>query len=321
MLSRRHFMLSSAMVLAAPHVARAQEWPAKNITLVVPFAAGGGTDAIGRVMAEEMSNSLGKPVVVENRPGAGSNVGIEAVSRADPDGHTILIASIGFAINRFLYQKVGFSDADFTPISLVGMVPNVMAVPNSSPAKSVTEFIAYAKSQPGKLTYASAGTGSSLHLCAELFKKVAGVDMVHVPYRGSAPALADVMGGRVDCIFDVFTAVSPQITGGTLRGLGLTSARRIAAAGAMPTIAESGLPNFDFSTWFGLFVPSKTPPDVADIISKAAQKAAQAPGAKGKLELLGVDIAGSTSEGLKAHVQKEVTRWGPVIREAGIQPQ
>ncbi len=321
MLSRRHFMLSSAMVLAAPHVARAQEWPTKNITLVVPFAAGGGTDAIGRVMAEEMSTSLGKPVVVENRPGAGSNVGIEAVSRADPDGHTILIASIGFAINRFLYQKVGFSDADFTPISLVGMVPNVMAVPNSSPAKSVTEFIAYAKSQPGKLTYASAGTGSSLHLCAELFKKVAGVDMVHVPYRGSAPALADVMGGRVDCIFDVFTAVNPQIAGGTLRGLGLTSARRVAAAGAMPTIAESGLPNFDFSTWFGLFVPSKTPANVADIISKAAQKAAQAPVAKDKLEKLGVDIAGSTSEGLQAHVQKEVTRWGPVIREAGIQPQ
>lgn len=321
MLSRRHFMLSSAMVLAAPHVARAQEWPSKSITLVVPFAAGGGTDAIGRVMAEELSNSFGKPVVVENRPGAGSNVGIEAVSRADPDGHTILIASIGFAINRFLYQKVGFTDADFTPISLVGLVPNVMAVPNSSPAKSVTEFIAYAKSQPGKLTYASAGTGSSLHLCAELFKKVAGVDMVHVPYRGSAPALADVMGGRVDCIFDVFTAVNPQITGGTLRGLGLTSARRVAAAGAMPTIAENGLPNFDFSTWFGLFVPAKTPANVADVISKAAQKAAQAPVAKGKLEQLGVDIVGSTPEGLQAHVQKEATRWGPIIREAGIQPQ
>ena len=322
MLSRRHFIAASAMSIAAPGIARGQSWPAKTITVVVPFAAGGGTDAIGRVLAEELSNALGRPVIVENRPGAGSNIGIESVSRADPDGYTILLASIGFAINPFLYKRPGWdATADFAPVSFIGLVPNVMAVPNTSPAKTVSEFIAYAKSQPGKLTFASAGVGSSLHLCAELFNRVAGIQMVHVPYRGSSPALQDVMAGRVDSIFDVFTAINPQIQGGTLRGLALTSARRLPAAGDLPTVAESGLPDFDFSTWFGMFVPIKTPKEVVETISLAVQKATRAPNANTKLQGLGVDVIGSTPDVLAAHVKKEMARWEPVIRDAGIQPQ
>lgn len=321
MFSRRHFIAGSVMSIAAPRIARGQGWPAKNITVVVPFAAGGGTDAVGRVLAEELGNAFGKPVIVENRPGAGSNIGIESVSRADPDGYTILLSSIGFAINRFLYRNTGWDgEADFEPVSFIGLVPNVMAVPNSSPAKSVSEFIAYAKSRPNELTFASAGVGSSLHLCAELFNNLANIKMIHVPYRGSSPALQDVMAGRVDCIFDVLTAINPQIKGGTLRGLAVTSARRVPASD-LPTVAESGLPGFDFSTWFGMFVPAKTPKDVINIISQAVQKATRNPIANAKLQDLGMDVIGSSPDVLAAHVRKEVERWGPVIRAAGITPQ
>ncbi|MBN8968574.1 MAG: tripartite tricarboxylate transporter substrate binding protein [Rhizobiales bacterium] len=322
MLSRRHFIAGSALSIATPSIVRAQGWQGKTITLIVPFAAGGGTDSIGRIIAEDITNTLGRQVVVENRPGAGSNIGIESASRAEPDGNTILIASIGFAINRFLYRNPGWDPInDFDPISFIGFVPNVMAVPNSSPAKSVAEFIAYAKSQPGKLTYASAGVGSSLHLCAELFQRVAKIEMVHVPYRGSAPALQDVMAGRVDCIFDVLTAINPQVQGGTLRGLAVTSAKRIKASGDLPTVAESGLPDFDFATWFGMFAPKKTPKDVINTISQAVQKATKTATVKEKLEKIGVDVVGSDPDALSAHVKKELARWEPIIRGANIQPQ
>jgi tripartite-type tricarboxylate transporter receptor subunit TctC len=322
MLSRRRFVIGSALSLAAPHVARAQTWPTENVQMIVPFAPGGGTDTIGRLVAEEMSNIWRKPVIVENRPGAGSNLGIAEAARARPDGHVILIASIGFAINRFLYAQLGYDpDRDLAPVSFIARVPNILIVPNTSPAKTVAEFIALAKAEPGKLTYASAGVGSSLWLGAELFQKSAGIKLTHVPYRGSGPALQDLIAGRVDCAFDVFTAIYPQVSGGNVRGLALTGSRQIEAAGAMPTIAESGLPGFDFSTWFGLFVPSKTPNATVEIIAQAAQKAVQAPATRKKLEQLGADIVGGGPDALREHVRQEVERWGPIIRDAGIKPQ
>jgi len=322
MLSRRHFIAGTALSVATPGLVRAQGQQGKIITLIVPFAAGGGTDTIGRIIAEHISTTLGRQVVVENRPGAGSNIGIEAASRAEPNGDTILIASIGFAINRFLYRNPGWDPVkSFEPISFIGYVPNIMAVPNSSPAKSVAEFIAYAKSKPGALTYASAGVGSSLHLCAELFQKMAGIKMVHVPYRGSAPALSDVIAGRVDTIFDVLTAINSQIEGKTLRGLAVTSAERTPASGSLPTVSESGLPGFDFSTWFGMFAPKNIPKNIIDTYSKAVQEATRTAAIKAKLEKIGVGVVGSDPAALSAHVNKEMARWEPIIQGAGIQPQ
>jgi tripartite-type tricarboxylate transporter receptor subunit TctC len=323
MLSRRHALrLSAAAALAPTRAGRAfaQAWPTRFVRLIVPFPPGGGTDAIARVVAGKLSDIWGQQMVVENRGGGGANIGTEAVARAEPDGYTVLIASMPLAVNRFLFPVLNYDPVgDLAPVSLICDYPNVMAVPVSSPARSVADFIAYAKANKGKVTFASSGHGTSVHLSGELFKRMAGIEMMHVPYRGAGPALNDLLPGRVDVMFNNIGSVLPLIQGDKLRGLAVTTAKRTPAAPHLPTIAEEGVPGFDVSSWYAFFVPAKTPPDIIRRIHADTVTALADPATKTRLEQqLGVVVVGSTPDQLAAHLKSEMDKWGPVIKEAGI---
>ena len=323
MLTRRRFaglVAASALsdgAFAGP--AAAEAWPARHVRIIVPFVPGGATDVIARVMGNRLSQAWAQQVVVENRGGAGANIGAQAAAQSDPDGYTLYITSVPHATNRFLYSSLNYDPvADFTPVTLICTQSNIMVVPSSSPAKSVLEFIAHAKANPGKISYGSGGIGTSVHLSGELFKRMAGIEMTHVPYRGAAPALQDVIAGRLDVIFDNITASLPQVKNGAVRGLAVTAARRVAAAAELPTIAEAGVPGFDVSTWFALFVPAKTPRDIIGRINADAVAALGHPMVKERLEQFGATLVGSTPQELAAFLKAEMDKWGPVIREAKI---
>jgi tripartite-type tricarboxylate transporter receptor subunit TctC len=311
-----------AVVAVAPILATcafAQSWPNRYVRLIVPFTPGGANEAYARNLAAKLSEIWGQQVVIENRPGAGGNIGAEIAARSDPDGYTMLIASFPHAVNRFLYPSLGYDLlADFAPVSLIGETPNLMVVPNSLPVHSVAEFIAYAKANRGKVTYASSGHGTSIHLSGELFKRTTGIEMMHVPYRGGAPALSDLIAGRIDVMFNIISSVLPQVRAGQMRGLAVTTARRVVAAPEFPTFAEAGLPGFEASAWFGFVVPSKTPPHIVAKINADTIAALADPVLKGRLEQLGVVVAGSTPEEMAAFLKSEVDKWGPLIRDAGI---
>jgi tripartite-type tricarboxylate transporter receptor subunit TctC len=300
--------------------ARAQTqgaWPTRFVRLIVPFAAGGANEAFARNLAARLSEIWGQQVVIENKPGAGGNIGADATARAEPDGHTMLIASFPHAVARFLYPSLSYDLVDsFAPVTLIGLTPNIMVVPNSSPARSVAEFIAHAKAS--KLAFASSGVGTSIHLSGELFKRVAGIDMTHVPYRGGAPAVADLIPGRVDLMFNVMSSVLPQVRAGQMRGLAVTTAQRVAAAAEFPTFAEAGLPGFEVTGWFGFFVPAKTPPEIVAKIHADTARALADATLRGRLEELGIVVVGSTPAELAAFLKAEMEKWGPVIKEAGI---
>src|SRR5207248_1588660 len=321
MLTRRHLIAMSAASIATPALlgsARAQAWPNRFVRLIVPFPPGGGTDAIARVVAGRISEIWGQQLIVENRGGGASNIGHEAVARAEPDGYTLLMASMPLAANKFLFRTLNYDPVgDLAPVSLICDYPNVMVVPITSPARSVADFIAYAKANKGKITFASSGHGTSVHLSGELFKRMAGIDMLHVPYRGAGPALNDLIPGRVDVMFNNIGAVLPLIQGGKMRGLAVTTARRAPALPELPPIAET-VAGFDVSSWYAIFAPAKTPPDIiaklyADIAAALADAAI-----KQRLEQLGVIVVGSTPGELAAFFKREMDKWGPVIKEAGI---
>ena len=288
--------------------------------LIVPFPPGGGTDAIARVVATKLSEIWGQQMVVENRGGGATNIGTEAVVRSDPDGYTMLLQSMPLAVNRFLFPTLPYDPiGDLAPVSLLCEYPNIMAVPITSPARSVTEFIAYAKANKGKVTFASSGHGTSVHLSGELFKRMAGVEMLHVPYRGAGPALNDLMPGRVDVMFNNIGAVLPLIQGGKLRGLAVTTAKRTPAAPDLPPIAEVGVPGFDVSSWYAFLAPAKTPPEIIAKMHADTVTALADPVTKERLEQqLGVVVVGSTPAELAAHLKSEMDKWGPVIKDAGI---
>src|SRR4249920_3535397 len=300
-------------------IAHAQTWPARFVRVVVPFPPGGGTDAIARIVSAQLSVQWGQQVPVENKGGGATNIGTDMVARSEPDGYTMLLQSMPLAVNRFLFASLPYDPlADLAPVVLLCDYPNVMAVPITSPARSVAEFIAYAKANPGKVTFASSGHGTSVHLSGELFKRMAGIEMTHVPYRGAGPALNDLIPGRVDVMFNNIGAVLPLIQAGKLRALAVTTAKRSPAAPELPPIAESGVPGFDVSSWYAVFMPVKTP---AEIVRKASADTVAAlayPATRARLEQLGVVVIGSTPEGLGAHLRSEMDKWGPVIREAGI---
>jgi tripartite-type tricarboxylate transporter receptor subunit TctC len=327
MLSRRGFAGIFAAGALLPGVggraARAQlpareAWPSRFVRLVVPFPPGGGTDAIGRVIAGKLSEMWGQQMVVENRGGGATSLGTEAVVRADPDGYTVLFQSMPLAVNRFLFPALNYDPvADLAPVSLLCLYTNIMAVPVTSPAHSVADFIANAKAHPGKVTFASSGHGTSVHLSGELFKRMAGVDMLHVPYRGAGPALNDLIPGRVDVMFNNIGAVLPLIQGSKLRGLAVTTATRAPALPELAPIAET-VPGYDVSSWYAIFAPAKTPPEIiaklhADIAAALADTAT-----KQRLEQLGVIVVGSTPAELAAFFKREMDKWGPLIKEAGI---
>jgi tripartite-type tricarboxylate transporter receptor subunit TctC len=320
---RQTIKLAAASTLAAgsPAIVRAQTqgWPNRVVRLIVPFAAGGANEAFARNLATKLSEIWGQQVIIENKPGAGGNLGAELVARAEPDGHTLLIASFPHAVNRFLYPAVTYDIvADFTPVTVIGVTPNLMVVPNSSPARTVQEFIAHAKANPGKMTFASSGAGTSIHLSGELFKRVAGLDLTHVPYRGGAPALADLIPGRVDLMFNVMSSVLPQVQGGQMRALAVTTPQRVAAARDYPTMIEAGVPGFEVTGWFGFMLPAKTPPEIVRKVHADGVAAINDPAVRGRLEALGVIVTGSSPEEFATFLKKEAEKWGPVIKEAGI---
>jgi tripartite-type tricarboxylate transporter receptor subunit TctC len=320
MLHRRRLLRLSAAALLAPgldRIALAQAWPKRVVRLIVPFSPGGSTDAVARIIANRLSEVWGQQMVVENRGGGASNIGHHEVVRSEADGHTVLIASLPLAVNRFLFPSLGYDPiADLAPVTLICTYPNVMTVPNSSPAKSVQEFIAYAKAN--QLTFASSGNGTSVHLSGELFKRLAGIEMTHVPYRGGGPAVNDLIPGRVDVMFNTIGTALPLVRGGQLRGLAVTTAERFFTAPDMPTVAESGIPGFDVSSWFAFFVPAKTPPAIIRKLNEDTVATLAHPPVKERLEQLGAALVGSTPEELARHLKSEMDKWGPLIREARI---
>src|SRR5450432_2950732 len=265
MLNRRRFVGVAAAALAAPVIgdsrALSAGWPVRPVRIVVPFTPGGSTDITARLVGNRLQEIWGQSVVVENKPGAGGNIAADMVAHSDPDGYTIFIVGPGMATNPFLYPSLTYDPVgDFAPVTMLITQPNLMCVPNSSPAKSVAEFIAYCNDNRGKVTFASSGNGTTLHLSGELFKRMAKVEMTHIPYRGGAPAINDLIPGRVDVIFDNMPSILSHVRGGSLRGLAVTTKERVAVVADIPTIAET-VPGFDVFSWFGFFVPAKTPPD------------------------------------------------------------
>ncbi|MBX9774924.1 MAG: tripartite tricarboxylate transporter substrate binding protein [Xanthobacteraceae bacterium] len=322
MIDRRKLISASAAALVAPAVigrAQAQAYPNRFVRLVVPFPPGGGTDAIARVVSAKLSDMWGQQLVVENRGGGATNIGTEQVVRSDPDGYTIMLHSMPLAVNKFLFPSLPYDPiADLAPITLICEYPNVMAVPISSPARSVREFIDHANANKGKISFASSGHGTSVHLSGELFKRLAKVEMLHVPYRGAGPALNDLLPGRVDVMFNNIGAVLPLIQSRKLRGLAVTTAKRTPAAPELAPIAEEGVPGFDVSSWYALLAPAKTPPEIIRKLHADTITAINDPKIKQRLEGLGVVVRGSTPAELGAYIKNEMDKWGPVIKEAGI---
>jgi tripartite-type tricarboxylate transporter receptor subunit TctC len=310
----------SAACLATAFAAQAAEFPTKPITMVVPFAPGGPTDAMARTLAAAVK--LGQPVLVENKAGAGGNIGAEAVARADKDGHTLLFGTSGpLAINVSLYKKIGYDPVkSFAPVMQIGHLPNVLVVNPSIPVKNVKELIAYGKANPGKLSYASSGNGASSHLAGVMFNNVAGTDFAHIPYKGTGPALTDLLGGQVAMTFtDVLTAL-PYIKSGKLRALGVTTKERSQVLPDVPTIAEQGFAGFDVSVFFGLVVPAGTPKEAIDKLNAAFADALKQPEVRKTLLSQGLEFAPSTTpEQLGSFIQAEVVKWRAVVKSSGAE--
>lgn len=306
------------LALSAAGVA-AQPYPSKPIRLVVPFPAGGTTDILAREVGQRLSLSLGQPVVIDNRPGAAGNIGSELVAKSVPDGYTLLMATVGtHAINPNLYARIPYDHVkDFAPVVLVASVPNVLEVTPSLPVNSVADLIKLAKEKPGQINFASSGSGTSIHLSGELFKTMAGVDMTHVPYKGSAPAITDLIGGQVQVMFDNLPSSLPQIKAGKLRAIAVTSAQRAPALPDIPTIAESGLPGFEATSWFGIVAPAGTPPAIIARINADVNQWLQSPEAKEKLLAQGAVAAGGSPEQFAAYIQAETEKWGRVVKASG----
>lgn len=314
----------AAIFLIAPVSVAQTAWPTKPVKIVVPFAPGGTTDILARAMAPELSKAFGQTFVVENRAGAGGNVGADVVAKSPADGYTILMGTVGtHGINKALYAKMPFdSQKDFAPITLVAGVPNVMVM-NADKAKtlginSVADFITYAKANPAKFSMASSGNGTSIHLAGELFKSRTGIFMTHIPYRGSGPALLDLVGGTVDVMFDNLPSALPQIKAGKLKAFAVTSAARPAAVPDLPTIEEAGkLPGFDASSWFGLLAPAGTPPEIVNRIQQEVTKSLGTASMKEKLLAQGAIPGGNTPDQFNTFINAEHVKWAQVVKTSG----
>ena len=316
--------LTVASALISLPAAAQGNWPTKPVRIVVPFAAGGTTDILARAVAPELSKAFGQQFVVDNRAGAGGNVGSDLVAKAPGDGYTLLMGTVGtHGINKSLYAKMPFDpQKDFAPITLVAGVPNVMVMNAEKAAKlginNVADFIKYAKSRPGQFSMGSSGNGTSIHLAGELFKSQTGIFMTHIPYRGSSPALLDLIGGNIDVMFDNLPSAMPQIKGGKLKAFAVTSAQRSAALPDLPTIEEAGkLKGFEASSWFGLLAPAGTPPDIVSRIQQEVAKALATPAIKEKMLAQGAIPSGNTPQEFAKLIDSEITKWAQVVKVSG----
>ena len=316
---KRIARLLGVVVFALSTSAFAQTWPAKPIKWIVPFAPGGTTDILARTIGEKLTVALGQPVIIENKPGAGGGLGADFTAKAAPDGYTIMGGTIStHAINASLYKSLPYDPVkDFVPITLIARVPNMLVVNPEIPAKNVAELIALLKANPGKYSFASSGNGTSQHLSGELFKSMAGVDMQHIPYKGSPPALQDVVGGQVAMTFDNITTAWPLAKGGKLRALAVTTAKRSAVAPEVPTLSESGLAGYEVGSWQGVFAPASTPPAIVKRLNVEIVKIINMPDVKEKLIGLGAEPVGSTSEEFGVLVKTEVVKWAEVVKKSG----
>lgn len=320
--SRRKLILSSlgGLSVAAGGRALAQSsWPERPVRVVVPFPPGGSTDIVARFLSETLRERLGQPFLVENRGGAGGNVGTDFVAKSAPDGHTLVVNSPGpFAINERLYRTMPYDpEKDLAPIAVVASVPIVLMVPASSPAHSVKELIELAKRQPGQLAFGSSSVGGTNHLAGELLRSMAGIDIIHVPYRGAAPAMTDLIAGRLQIYFDNMPAVLPQVRDGRVRALAVAGSKRAAALPELPTVAEAGLPGFEASSWFGMAAPGTTPSPLVERITNEVRAAIEEPALRERLASAGAEPGSLFGTGFRRFIEAERVKWGRVIEISG----
>ena len=308
----------AALMLALP--APAQTFPWKPVKIVVPFPPGGFNDVLGRTLAQEFQKTWNQPVVVDNRPGGNTIIGSDIVAKSAPDGHTLLVVALPFSVLPSLFAgKLPFdAQRDFAPVSLAAGSPNMLVVNPSLPVNNVQELIALAKAQPGRLTYASAGNGTSNHVSAEYFKMLTGTDMLHIPYKGSAPSVADVIGGQVNMLFDNVPNVIQQVKAGRLKPLAVTSTKRSFQAPEVPTMQEAGVPDYEVNVWFGLLTTAGTPPDVVAKLNAETVRVLNLPEVRERFRTLGVEVIASSPEQFAQHLKSEIAKWGMVVREAKI---
>lgn len=322
-ISRRQFIAlpMAGACLALPSLsALAQSYPSRPIKIVVPSPPGGTTDLLARAVGNRLQGALGQPAVVENKPGAGLRLGADYVAKSAPDGYTLLMAAVHHSIAQAVYKKRSYDvEKDLTPITIIANVPNVLIVPASLPVKNVAEFIALAKAQPGKLSYGSTGAGTAHHLIGEQFNDMAGTKLLHVPYKGSAPALTDLLGGQIQAMFDTASSCLPYITAGKVRALAVTSGKRSVALPDVPTLAESGLTGFDVATWFGLMAPAGTPREIVAQLQKETTRMLALPDMREQLLKAGAEPVGSTSEAMGQQIHGEVQRFSALARKVNLE--
>jgi tripartite-type tricarboxylate transporter receptor subunit TctC len=312
-------LLPCTLLSALPHVAMAQQYPSKPIRMIVPFPPGGSVDTVARLIAPKMSESLGQGVVLDNRAGASSNIGMEAVARAAPDGYTLLINTVPIVANPSLFPQITFKpERDFAPISMVVSGASILFVHPSVPVRTVKELIALAKSKPGELKYTSSGAGTLPHLATELFRYMTKTDLVQVAYKGGGPALIALISGECDLSMQTLVATGGQISAGRLRALAVTSKSRLAALPAVPTLAESGVPGYEFNTWVGVLAPAATPPALIKLLNEHAVRAARTPEVNDRVTREGAEVVASTPEAFRATIAADTALWGRVIREMNI---
>lgn len=320
-MTRIYAIVSVFFCLIGPLAVYAQDYPNRPIRLVVPWPPGGTVDILARPVGQKLSANFGQPVVVDNRPGANSILGSDIVAKSSPDGYTFLMDNVtGHSANVTLYRKLPFNSLkDYSPIILIASTPNVLVVHPSTPVKTVKDVVAIAKSQPGKLAYASFGTGSAAHLAGEMFKGIAGIDLVHVPYKGGAPALADVIGGRVYMMFASLPSVIAHVEAGRVRGVAIAGAKRSSVLPNVPTTVESGFAGLDATTWYGALFPAKTPKEAITRLNAEINKVIREPAMAQRLTSLGYELVGSTPSELARHLEVETVRWGKVVKQSGAQ--
>ena len=306
-------------VLASPVTQAQGGFPNKPITIIVPFSAGGTTDILARIMSQGLTAELGQPVVVDNKPGAGGNIGAALAAKAQADGYTLFMGTVGtHAINQTLYKKLPYDPVqDFVPLTRVATVPNLLVANPSQPFKTVKELIAYAKANPGKVTYGSPGAGASPHVSGELFRSMTGTDLLHVPYKGSAPAMTDLLGNQIAIMFDNLPSAIQHVRSGKLRPIAITTAKRSPELPDVPTIAEAGVPGYEATSWFGLWAPAKTPADVQAKLYAAIVKVLKDPAVVKKITDQGGDVAIDTQAGFAAYIKAESAKWGKVVKDSG----